>query len=331
MSVRSLSGGLALLLLVVAGCASTYNLSSPRSALGRTDSARGNASAAAKELTAVQRVMHAGDYAMAIPRLKSIIARYPGTDAAVESRYFLGLAHAEMGGLPEALDQLNRYLELAPGGQYAESCRARVTELGEQVEQRYLTPEQLRARIAEREQQVATSPENFDAQLDLADLYWKNQQWDKAGAQYQVVLAQWPQMGNDLTVRSRMELQPDGTYLILTPAEVSRRHAEADPLVIFNTSTYRSGKNRSGWGWGRSYKDDRYNVSGQVTNRGSAKLRNVAIIVTTFGTANRVYESKTVRIGSLNPQDTRAFNLSFEGFDIIENVLRHECVGTFER
>jgi hypothetical protein len=60
-------------------------------------------------------------------------------------------------------------------------------------------------------------------------------------------------------------------------------------------------------------------------------LYGVQVFVTIYGFGNVVFDTSTINIGRLNPGETRAFSVRFSNFDNIENVRRHEAVGTFQR
>lgn len=317
------------LLLLAGGCASSLGASGTSPTRHYTDEPGAKSSGAAlTELTAAQRMIRSGNYSMVIPKLQHIIQSYPETNAGVEARYFLGLSYYQIGGFRDALNYFSEYRAAAPEGKYAELCQEYIDGLTEQAGGE-VDDAQVRARIQAAQERVQLMPETFAHQLELADLYWKDGQYDKAGEIYRGILDHWPQLETDATIRTRIERGPDGRYIVLTPSEVARRYAEADPLVIINTRWYRSGSHR---GWtSSSGRDYFYHVSGYATNRGSDTLRNVRVHVTLYGFGSLVYEVKTVSIGQLRPGEERAFSVRFDNFDNIENIDRYECVGEFDR
>lgn len=338
-NVRERSGGvlcffpLALLVPVLAlfltGCAS--NLSGSGTHPKRhhtTESTARNSSAAVTELIAAQRMIRAGNYSMVIPKLQHIINTYPETSAGIEARYFLGLSYYQIGGYRDALNYFLEYSEAAPNGKYAELCQEYVAGLTERAGGE-IDEAQAQARIQAAEERAQLMPETFAHQLELADLYWKDAQYEKAGEIYQTILEHWPQLQTDATIRTRIERGPDGRFIVLTPNEVARRYADAEPLLIANTRWFRSGSHR---GWSSSSgRDFFYHVSGYAINRGAETLRNVRVHVTLYGFGSLVYDVKTVSIGQLRPGEERAFSVRFDDFDNIENVNRYECTGEFDR
>ena len=325
-----------------------------------------NGSIAGKELAVTKRMVRAGDYSQVIPRLSHIVGNYPDTAAATEAHYFLGVTYYQIGGLREAKNYFTAYLERDAEGPYAEASRGYVAGLADERGSRPLTQGQLNERldgsagqtglgVTELEYQIAADhlirrieevkvhiaaePENLSHRLELADLYWKISRYKESAAAYAEILKKWPQLKGDVTINRRLELKADGTYTVLTPIEVERRNVEAEPLLVVNTSSFRSGRQGGAYGYssgsGGSYgsvgKDIFYHVSGRVVNRGGDPMKNVEVLVTIYGFANLVYDTKTCRIGRLAPGAARAFSARFESFDNIENVVRYECVGVFDR
>lgn len=279
-----------------------------------------------QELAVVKRMIRTGEHSVAIPRLTSIISQYPETDAGRDAWYFLGRTYYEIDGLYNAERSFRKYLELAPDGRYAALSREYAEGISAAIARKYTDPAALEAKVAKFD--GVSEPEELATHLELAEVYWNNSEYEKAGVLYTKILKIWPKLKDDAIIRQRMELGPDGNYVVLTPAEVERRYAEAEPLAIVNTQTWRSGRYRPDQ---YDYTNAYYNVSGQVVNRGADILRDTSVIVTIYGLGGRVYDSQTYQIGRLNPGETRAFSVRFTNFDNIENVHRYECVGTYLR
>ncbi|HPO13302.1 MAG TPA: FxLYD domain-containing protein [Candidatus Hydrogenedentes bacterium] len=324
------SGGVVCLSMLVAGCASTP--SNATRAVGANpiqDNVVLNSGAASTELAVAQRMIRSGEYSLAIPRLMQVLSKNPESLSGIEARYFLGLTYYKIGGYRDALNYFNEYLAKSPGGQYSDMTREYIAKLEDQAAKTKAAKEELQAKIAEAQQKAGSESQQFARQLELANLYWKNAQYLEAGEVYRKILQQWPQLASDAAIRERMELAPDGTYTVLTPTEVERRFAEKEPVVIYNTHSFRSG--RFGSWQNSSLKDTTYNVTGVVANRSQGVLENVQVIVTIYGFGSMIYDTQTFTAGRLRPGEKRAFSVRFTNFDTIENVERYECVGTFQR
>ena len=281
---------------------------------------------AEQELAEVKGMMRAGEYSVVIPRLTSIVSQYSDTDAGVEAVYYLGLTYFNIGGLYNADRNFRRYLDLAPEGEYAAASRDYVSRLEVSVARRQIDLAALEARVASYPS--VSGEEALAAHLELAEVYWNNTEYGRAGVLYTRVLAAWPSLAEDAIIRQRVERAPDGNYVVVTPAETERRLADSQPLSIFNTRSWRSGRYRSDQ---YDYTNAYYNVSGQAVNRAGYPLRDVSIIITIYSFGGQVYDSRTFEIGRMAPGETRAFSMRFTNFDNIENVRRYECVGTYQR
>ncbi|MBI2422391.1 MAG: outer membrane protein assembly factor BamD [Candidatus Hydrogenedentes bacterium] len=313
-------------LLACLGCVTSQDNFAPLDAAPASDldGTLNSNSAAASELSEAQRLIRAGDYSTAIPRLMKIVQVYPNSTAGVDSRYFLGVAFYKIGGTRDASAHFSKYLELAPEGRYA--------QLSKDYVRGFLTTGP-QAEKAERKDRIEALESIDDAallpeKLELANLYWENTEYEKAGEIYFQLLAAWPRLENDRIVRTRLERQPDGTLVLLTPAEVNRRYNDQEPLLVHNTNAYRSGKYQ---GYGRHLVDTVYNVTGEVVNRSVENVWNVRLVVTIYGLGQKIYETKTIDVGNLAAAQSLPFSVTFTQFDNIENVQRFECKAYYGR
>ena len=284
--------------------------------------------AAVRELALSTRMIKSGDYSMAIPRLLHVMEKYPSSSPAIEARYHLGLTYYNLGGLRDAQQYFNEYLSLAPEGPFAASSRSYVAGLSEEATEKFPTVQEVQTEVAQAQQALAAKPGDLAAQLELADLYWKSGQYEPAGGIYRQVLAAYPNLIDDARISTRMEPGAGGQFNVITPQMGSERQAENEPLSIFNTNAFRSGRFQS---YQATSREIYYTVTGQALNRGSEPLRNVEVIVTIYGFGNQIFDTRTISIGRLRPGENRPFSAKFSNFDDIENVDRYECVGTFER
>jgi hypothetical protein len=306
----------------------------PRGEVARTPVALGHApetgdeQTAARQLQAAQRLMRSGENAQAIPRLVQVASDYAGTAAGVAAWYHLGVAYHEIGGYTSAIEYFQQYLELAPEGQHAVSSRdyLRAIAAGEMRVARPQVKET--PRIIDARARLEAEPDNLAHQLDLADAYWEATRYRDAARVYEAILPKWPRLEHDMTIRSRMERQADGTFLVLTPEEVSRQLSEAQPLLIINTASFTSGRTTL---QSRTAQDIYYNVTGEALNRGSKTLKGVRVYVTIYGLGSTVYDAQSVFVGDLRPGERRPFSVRFTNFANIQNIARYACEGSFDR
>ncbi len=280
---------------------------------------------ASKEVEEAEKMIHKGDFTVVVPRLQHVISKYPDSKPAVEARYWLGVAYYELKSSREAIDMFSEYLRLAPKGEFVAQARDYVKQLSAEYEAKYPSPEELDRRIREVSIQARLSPDNTDLQFELADLLWKRGNYDEAGRIYYALVKAHPELSADSRVVSRVELHPGGAYVVLSPAEVQRREVQDKPLVIVNTASFRSGRDLL------TRERKHYVVTGQAHNRSDSVLYGVQVIVTLYGFGSMVYDTKTVSLGRMNPGERRAFSVQFSNFDTLDNILRYECEGVFER
>ena len=283
--------------------------------------------AAARDLALAQRLVQKGDYSQALPRLLSITANYPEADAAVEANYFLGLTYYQLDGYRDAERYFSEYLRLAPEGTYAQLSKDYLLGLGDPASFNERAIARLKDRLAEAQSKEESSPEELADQLRLAELYWRNGEYEEAGILYRKLVTLWPELEKDATIRQRVERAPDGSFVLLTPDELDRRYASANPVYLYGVNAYTSRKFLGHYN--ATTYDDTYHVTGRVKNRGEETLQDVEIIVTIFTSGSLILDTKTVNVGRLRSGEERPFSVRFSGIENIGNVGRYECVATF--
>lgn len=285
-------------------------------------------SGAAKDLGVAQKMIRAGNYSQAIPRLLKVLGEAAGSREAIEARYFLGVAYEAIQDLRGAQQQLKEYLELAPDGEYAKDARARLQSVGGELDERYVSPTEIEQKIAAARQRIQEAPDEVGHRLELADMLWSKGDYAEAGKVYAEILGRWPRLQDDMVVRQRMVRGADGAWQALDPQAAVLQAADRDPLLIYNTASFRSGRED---GFTRSFQASKYNVTGEAMNRGQSTLNDVELIVTIYGFGGKVFETKSLRVGSMAPGAARPFSVVFENFDSIENIERYDVKGAFTR
>lgn len=307
------------------GCAAPRSTSPHTAVLPIGESNLANEHAAAREVEEASKMIDAGDASTVIPRLLRTISKYPSSPAASDARYLLGMAYYRIGSYRDAIELFNEYLHLSPDGRYAKAASEQVARLSTEYSNKYPTPEQLDSQIQQKTEQVKASPQDVQQTQDLAELLWKRGNYDKAGSLYASLIKCNPALMQDPTIKSRIELLPNGDYTVLSPVEVERRQAKMQPLSVINTASFRSGQDLL------TREARYYNVTGQVVNRGDSVLYGVQVNVTIYGLGGIVYDTNMVSIGRMSPGEIRAFSVRFSNFDSIDNVNHFECVATFQR
>jgi len=308
-----------LALVLAGGCVANSALAPPTGA-NHSETAVSAASGASSDLAAAKGLIQSGRYSQAIPRLLHVVSARPGDAVAAEAHYYLGLSYRALESPADAQRHFEETLRFSPGGALEEHARRYLNEIHGVGTEPPVAQEP--AYVFDPE-----SPDSMAEGLEIADRYWKTGRYEEAGAIYSQLIEAYPALARDTDIRQRIELHDDGTVALLTPVEQVRRASEADPLVITNTSAFRSGRYE---GYSRAFREVHYNVTGQVLNRGSEPLRNVELVITIYGFGSRVMETRTVNIGNLRPNDRRPFSTRFSNFEDIENVSRYEVTGYYD-
>lgn len=284
-----------------------------------------DAGAGAKEVETARRMIEAEDYGTAIPRLLHLATKYPGSVAAQDAHFWLGVAYYRIQGYRDAINMFNEYLQLAPNGEYATESAEYAAKLTDEYGKRFKSPQDLDRDINDIAAQVQANPLDTKLQMHLADLLWQRGNYDRAGQVYAHLVATAPELASDPLIHTRVEFLTDGTYVLLTPTEVERRQIEQEPLVVQGSSSFKSGEDLF------TRAPRYYVVTGQVRNRGDSVLYGVEVHVTLFGFGNVVFDTNTSNIGRMNPGEVRAFSIQFSNFPNIEDINRYEIVPAFQR
>jgi len=310
--------------LLGAGCASTPGgYAAPIGANPTQDpQARTGANAVNHEIAAAKRYMDEGRYSQVLPRLINVASRYPDNPEAAAAHYYMGVAYARIGGYQDAQRSLQTYLNTAPEGPFAEAARAELRAIEESLDTAFVSQEDLDRMAREAAAKLEANGGDTAQQLLVADLLWKQGKYAEAGALYEALARRQPQVLDDVTVRERIERSPDGTYVLLTPEELLRRAADAEPLLIYGAQSYQSAETRGDL---RHYENDRYHVSGNVVNQSQREVREAEVLVTIYGFGSRIFDTQSFPLGTMRPGDHRAFSVRFENFDNVDNVQRFEC------
>ncbi|MCC6794750.1 MAG: hypothetical protein IT366_06490 [Candidatus Hydrogenedentes bacterium] len=270
-----------------------------------------------------RKSIEAGDTSNVIPRLMHVIGNAPASQPALDARYWLAVAYAKIGSYRDAIDMYREYLELAPEGRYAEAAKGQREALETEYKAKFQTPEQLDEEVGKLSGALQQDPNNVQLQIQLANTLWKRGDYDRAAKIYYQVIGANPALANEPDLRDRIESLPNGEIIVLTPAEIQRREVERQPLVVFNTAAFRSGKDLF------TREPLYFAVTGQVVNQSKSVLYGVQVVVTIYGFGNMVYDTSNVNIGRMNPGEVRAFSTRFSNFDNIDEVHRFDCVASY--
>ncbi len=313
---------------VLMGCVSVPHgprSTSPEAGMPSAGHRAQDSQAARKEVEQARHLSETGNPSSMIPRLMHTIQKYPRTDASSDARYLLGETYYHIGSYREATRMFSEYLAYAPDGPYAVDARYYLNRIRDEMEERYVSPEELDNRLRNLLGELEQEPDDLENRLNLADTLWQRGNYDEAGRVYFEIVEDFPRFEHDETIANRIELTPDGRYVTLSPSEVTQREIGQRPVEILNLSGFRSGQDLL-------TRDARYYVvSGQALNRSDEPVHGVRVHVSIYRFGNVVYDTDTVNLGRMEPGERRDFSVRFSNFEYIENIHRQEARVAFER
>jgi len=271
------------------------------------------------------RLIQSGESALAAGRLHEIILRYPGTPEAADAQYLLGVAYENVGGLRDAITAYDAYLAIAPDGEWADESRMAGERLRHQYTASFPAPEAIDREIDAARAAVQAQPDSAEAKLRLADVLWRRGDYDDAAALYLELAKRDPNFAASEHFRTRVEQRADGSHTVLTPAEVSRRAAEKNPIRIVNLSSFSAVRDSI------TQIPLYFVVTGQAVNQAESVIYGASVTVTLFGFGNTVYDTQTTTFGDLAPGETRAFSMRFSNYRELNSIDRYEYAVSFRR
>lgn len=314
--------GAVVISLLSVGCQSTAGNSPNKPQQRGMDGPVTGTGSSAQNVELARKTIEGGDPSAVIPRLLHVISVSPTSKPALDARYWLAVAYREMGSYRDSIEMYGEYLRLAPDGKYAQNAASELDALNREYQDKFQTPEEIDANIRELAGRVQQNPGDIALQMTLANALWTRGDYQSAAKIYNEVLRTNPGRANDPELRDRIESLPQGGFVVLTPSEIQRREAERQPLFVFNTRSFKSGKDLF------TREPLYYAVSGQVVNRGPSVMYGVEVVITVYGFGNMVYDTNTIHIGRMNPGEIRSFSSRFSSFDNIDEVQRFECVAS---
>ncbi|MFM1919700.1 MAG: hypothetical protein RLZZ303_1334 [Candidatus Hydrogenedentota bacterium] len=297
------------------------------SPLGRNSNAQPGLATRSGDVAEARRLIESGAFSQAIPRLLLVTSQDSASPQAAEAFYWMGVAYHRIGSLAEATDAYGRSLEAAPEGPFAMAAKTAMDTIGTEVDAAFVDENELDAMIAQVEERVKREPNESAHRLLLADLNWKRGNYDAAGTLYRELLRDFPGLARDKVVTQRMQQQADGGWTTMTPERAIQEDTEKNPLVLYGVSSYTSRELRGDL---RYYYVDFYHVSGYVVNQSRAVVRNVFVDVTIYGFGGQIFDTQSINIGQLKPNQRRTFAVRFNNFDDVNNVQRYDCQLRYE-
>lgn len=267
-------------------------------------------------------------YSTAIHRLTQVLIRDPEAAPAAQARFLLGQAHYESGDYRDAERWFREYLDQTPEGTHVARAEEYLRGIESQTTSRLVSQTELEKQRAAAARHLAENPDVPAAYLALAESYWRSGDYGVATGVYRQLVDRWPDYADREPLRTRLAKGEDGQYYPVTPAVVTERIREQEPLVLHTINTYTSGV---GDRRNRTLDDDSYHVTGMATNRGSRTLIGVAVEINLYGAVGNLFDTQTYTLGTMRPGESRPFVAHFTNFSSIHNVARHEISGRFER
>lgn len=263
-----------------------------------------------------------GRHGRAILRYRAYLSERPNGRYAEDAMFRIGKSYYAMSLTLGAQQELRNYLFLYPNGRYAAEARSILQEIAGHAraadEQSRLKQQEIRQEIEVLQQRLKKSEGRDLASLHftLAGKYWELSEFAKAFEHDQKAYQLNPDYGHDLIFRGRVNFTANGEPYSKALAATS---VNREIVQVRNTSTNVARIYPSSRRTDHVYRE--YVISGEVTNVGTAQVKNVKLEVTVYLFNNTILGSKMVNIGNLSPQQVRTFSTKFSDHEL-DDVYR---------
>jgi tetratricopeptide (TPR) repeat protein len=270
-------------------------------------------------------LIQSGNSAAAVGRLQEVVARFPNTAEALESQYQLGVAYESLGSMKDAISAYGLYVGRSPDGERADDARQRMERLLHEYEAQFPSTEKIDQDIEALRRDLQQNPQSNDLAVRLADALWMRGEYDSSARLYLAVYDRDASVAQSEAFRNRIELHSDGSYTLLTPAELTKRERSLNPLSVINLSSFSAIRDTF------TQVPYYYVVTGQAVNRGDSVLYEVEVTITIYGFGGDVYDTQTIPLGVVRPGEIRALSARFSNFRDIDSIDRYDYTVSFRR
>lgn len=276
-------------------------------------------------LADAMELLRAGNPAAAVGRLHEVVARYPDSPESLEAQYQLAVAYESLGSLKDAISAYGLYVGRSPDGAHADDARRRMEKLLVTYEAEFPSADTLDEEIESLREQLQNDPESNELAERLANALWTRGDYEQAGRIYGALKDRDAEFARSEVFRNRVELRPDGSYTLLTPAELNRRERAQNPINVINLSSFAAIRDSI------TQVPRYFVVTGQAVNRSDSLIYGVEVTLTIYGFGGDVYDTQTVPIGTMRRAETRAFSVRFSNFRDLESIDRYDYTVSFRR
>ncbi|MCL5269822.1 MAG: FxLYD domain-containing protein [bacterium] len=278
------------------------------------------------ELARANEAFEHEEFALAASRYESLSDRYPDSLMRERLMFNQGMSLYKISSFNAARDAFVKYVNEYPSGRYVADARDYLRKID--VYMSMASPaqaeaiEQAKADLVKLNQLKIEHPNDPKVFTALGNLYWEMGDYNEAVRNYYEATSLDAAYKEKELIKGRMMITAKGEAVPITPEQLKKAEADANPVVVFNLHEYKSRDTEEFLGGNKRY----FNVTGMARNQGSKPLANVEIEVVFNNSQHQVQDSKVVRVGAMAPGDVRAFRAEASSYDNLYNITSYNCI-----
>lgn len=273
----------------------------------------------------------AGDYALAATRYESLSDRYPNSGQRQLLVIHQGISLYTLGGYHEARDVFLAYLKQYAHGLYVKDAQTYLTKIDALMAidspARREAIEAARKDLNQLQQLHLAHPHDPAVTYAIGNLYYEMGNYDEAIRYYYEALTLDAAYKEKSLIKQRVMLDANGQLRPITPDQIRLMEREDRPLVIFDTNHYTARDSDNLGGGPKRF----YNLTGLLRNQGSRLLHDVEVEVRFLNAQHAVLDVQVVPVGSMGPDEVRAFRAEASNYDDLYNITDFEITPRWGR
>jgi len=230
----------------------------------------------------------------------------------------------------EAEKAFRDYIALYPNGMYKAESEAYLTKieaLRSEKERNYvLQREQMKGDVQLLTQMLERDPYNAQVHYDLANKLWELGKYNEAAQHYLKAGEIDAALKETELLKNRLMINGKGDTVPITPELQKELDREKNPVVIFDVHSYYQRGKRDYLGASKSYQT----VAGKVRNQSKNTIQKISISVNFYNLQHDILDTQSYYVGTMGPQEVRAFLVKGQNYDNLYNMDHFECVPSFQ-
>ncbi|MBN1901501.1 tetratricopeptide repeat protein [Candidatus Sumerlaeota bacterium] len=278
-----------------------------------------------------QEDFHNHKYESAVTKYQYLFHHHPESD---KKQYFLfqkGLSLYLLRSYHDAEKTFKEYLDLYHDGLYQAESNAYLTKIealrAEREKNYVLQREEIKGNVDLLRLMVERNPYDAQVHYELANHLWDLGDYNEAAKHYLKAGEIDAALKESELIKNRLMINGQGDVIPITPALQRELEREKNPLVVFDVHSYQQRTKPDYLGASKAFQT----VSGKVRNQSKQAIHRVSIAVNFYNVRHELLDTQNFYVGTMGPQEVRAFLVKGQNFDNLYNIDHFECLSYYNQ